>query len=321
MPTGTTAMTGLRRIGWVNQALPHARIFSLVSDEGSQLVEGPTLLPIALRFPDLRALADPGQVFERKVAVGLNGGVDDMSTDHMVDMSHMSSLTPGQAFQGSLRAFRPFPLQRPTDLRVMLAEFIDFIRFVDRTIRVNGDPATTEIHTKDPAQFLHWGRFRRKLYMQPVGTIPTLDEDRSGRGLPFERAALALRQFGVQSGPAMQQGQTECPVPLTKGKDPLVVVDRGGIKRRVHLGFDFERGTDPRNGPNRQVGRQPKLRPDVVVAGVLHLHFVGAMDGPGDRSNGVTGVGKRVQCGVKFSPLFGARIELTDESTDEFHAR
>ena len=70
------------------------------------------------------------------------------------------------------------------------------------------------------------------------------------------------------------------------------------------FGFDLERGTHTGNGSDRQVCRQAKAFPHLMVTGMLDLDFVGGMDLACHLSNEGAGVGKGEQGRIKCRALW-----------------
>jgi hypothetical protein len=89
MTTRPTDMAGFRGIGRGYQYDCGSSILGLIGDELPKLGEGPRVMPISLHFADTGPLSDTGQIFQSNVLLADTCGLDDTSTDAVVDRVHM----------------------------------------------------------------------------------------------------------------------------------------------------------------------------------------------------------------------------------------
>jgi hypothetical protein len=321
MTTRPTDMAGFRGIGRVYQYDCDSSILGLIGDELPKLVEGPRGMPIPLHFADMGPLSDPGQIFQSNVLLADACGLDNASTDAVVDRVHMPSLPSREAFQGALGAFRPFGLERAADFGVVGTEPFDFGRVVWHAVGIDRHTAPPEINAQGTSGLLWPGALALDLHVYEERAIPALHEGRTGGRLAFEPSLLPGAKHRLQALSAGKQGQAEGPVPFPETEDALIVVDRGRIEGRMGFRLDLEGGTDTGNGTNRQIGRQAEALPHLAVACVLDLHLVGRVDLPDHVGNVVAGIRKGTQGRVQFGALHGSGEKLAGYGSYRFHRR
>src|SRR5271157_1929011 len=180
---------------------------------------------------------------------------------------------PDSRFKEPLALPRAFGLGGTPNLGVMRTDSIYLRGFMDRAIAVDGHAATTQIDAECSLGLQGLGGLSGQLDMEEVLPVAALDQGGTGRLLALQKRFLPLAQAGREFHPARQQGQTEGPVPLLEGEDPGIVVDRRGLKLRVHLGRDLQRRAGPRDGPDGEVGGEPEGLAYLSVTGVLDLHL------------------------------------------------
>jgi len=303
MPTMPAQMASLRRVGWINKHDRHPSSLGLVRDKLPQLEERPTVVVVALRLADLRTLPDTLQVFQRNLSLGCPGCLHDLLTDGVVDRPHVACLSAREPFQKPLRFLRAFALERTPDFGIVRTEPLNLRGFVGAGIGIDRDTPSAKID----AQRAGWCVGRRngafELDMQEERAITTLDERGTGRCLALEPPLLVVAKHGLKPCACVQERQAQGPVPFPEAENALIVVHRGGLKRRVDFALDLQSGTDMRNGANDQVGRQAKAASDLRIAGMLHLDLVTRMDLAHHIGNEVAGVCKGDKRGVEFGAL------------------
>src|SRR5262245_18337949 len=87
------------------------------------------------------------------------------------------------------------------------------------------------------------------------------------------------------------------------------------------MGFalDFERRTHKRDSPDGEISREPKAVADVLITGMLDLHFITVSDGPRYLGNMSTLFRKGCRLGVKFTALLHGRRKLAGNRAYHFH--
>ena len=176
MPTFATAMTGFRGIGRIDQYQQHPGILGFVGDKLPELIEGPTVLGVALRLAAFRALPDARQVFHRNLPLAGACRLDDPPADDVVNRAHMPLLTARQPFQESFGSRCAFGLKRTADFGIVGAETLDLRRFIGHAIGIHRHAASAQINAQS-----FWRRLRGwsgavQLHMQEERAIPTLDQ-------------------------------------------------------------------------------------------------------------------------------------------------
>lgn len=215
MATRTTLMTGSRGVGGIDRHHGHTSVLRLVHHELPELVEGPTVVAVALGFADPGALPNAGQVFESNLSSCGACRLDNLTANDMVERSHMPSLPTRQAFQGAFGALRPFGLEGTADCGVVGTQPHDGGGFVGSSIGIHRDTPSAQINTQRTGWCLErWGG-TGELDMQKERPIP------------------ALAQCRLKALSTVEQGQAEGPVPFAETEYALIVVNRGGGKGRM----------------------------------------------------------------------------------------
>lgn len=325
-----TAVAHLRRIGRGHPKDDRTRILSLVGQKPAQLMERPTVTAAPLGFRPwllIRALPNTRQVFKSNRPAGLYGIRDEGFTDLMVGLLLKPCFPPRQPCQklpasapGTSGAFRGFLLESCPQPAIPITDGCQLLATPVLIIAGVGNINTPQINTQYILG-LSRGRSRAgQLDMQEERTILTLDQDGAGRCLAFESGLLPLAQDRIQPCAVVEQGQTEGPVPLPKTEDALIVVNRGRGKGRMGFCRNLEGCAYACNGPNGQIGRQPKTCPHIRIAGMLDLHFIRGMFPPCDIRNEVAGIGKRAKRGVEFGGLLRGWCQLAGYGARRFHS-
>jgi len=152
MPTMTAQMAGLRRVGRVNQHERHTSRLRFVCHKLPQLVERPTVVAVALRLADLRALANTRQIFEGNLPLRGLGRCDNLRTDRVVDRAHMALLSAREPLQKPCGFFRAFALERAPDFGIARTKAVDLRGFVGMGIRIDGHTAPAKINAQCPSR-------------------------------------------------------------------------------------------------------------------------------------------------------------------------
>ena len=148
MTTLPTTMAGLRGIGRRDQHQRYPGILGFVGHKLPQLIEGPTVLVVALRLTALGALPNAGQVFQGNLPLALAGRLDDPSADDVVNRPHMPFLSARQPFQEPFGPPCAFGLQSTADFGVVGTETLDLGRFVHRAIGIHGHATSAQINAQ-----------------------------------------------------------------------------------------------------------------------------------------------------------------------------
>src|SRR5690606_28763178 len=109
MPTAGAAAGSVPRI---NDLEGHTGEGALVFELGAEVVEGPTVVPVALRLPDAHPVTDAGQVLDTHAFPFGCGLVYDAPADLVVDRLLEASLSAPEPSQDALRAPCAFGLER-----------------------------------------------------------------------------------------------------------------------------------------------------------------------------------------------------------------
>jgi hypothetical protein len=147
MTTGTTLMTGLRRIRRIDEHDRHTRSLGFVCNELPQLEEAPTVVAVALRLTHPGALSDARQIFQGNLPLSGLCCPDDLLTDAVVDCAHMACLSAREPFQKPGGFFRAFALERTPDLGIMGTQGVDLPRLVDGSLRIDRHTPAAKINT------------------------------------------------------------------------------------------------------------------------------------------------------------------------------
>ena len=335
MTTSAAAVARFRRVAGIDQDDRKPYILGFILHELAQLIEAPGMVLCPLRLADLRAVPYPRQVFQGK-GFGLRPGrLNQLFADHVVDRPHVSPLVSREPLQEPSGSPCAFGLERPTDFEVVGTERLNRIAFVSGAQGIDGNPSAAKIDAQDAHGPLASGSRGCDLDVQEIGPIAAFDQRRTGGILSRETGFLMVPQGHLKACSAYgrlasrpYQRQATGPILLPKAENALIVVNRGGRKRRVGFLFDLQRGTDTGNSPNGEVGRQTEACPDIAVTRLLHLHLVGGMDLACHVRNVVAGLGKGVQCRIKRRALWwcwgqfaGHRAySLHEESIHIFHS-
>ena len=314
-----TQMAGFRGIGRIDQHDRDARSLRLVGHKLPQLIERPTVVVVALRFADFRPLPDAFEVFEGNLTLGSLSLLDKLFTDRVVNRAHMTCLFAGQPFQKPFGFFRAFALERAPDFRVVGTQTVHLCGFVGPCIGIDRHTPPAKIDTQRARGCLRDRGRTFELDVQEEHAITPLDQRRTRRCVALEPSFLVVAKRGLNPLSAVQERQTEGPIPLAEAEDALIVVNRRGFKRRMGLALDLQCRTDTRNGTNGKVRRQTKAVPHVLIAGMLDLDFVARMDGASHLSDAVARVRKRGKRRVDFSALFLGWHELAGQRSYGVH--
>ena len=329
LPEMQADMAHLRRIGRRNEMHHDPSVFSLVRHELPQLEEGPTIAAPAFRLlPGLLvgALADAGQVFQGEGTTGAEGIANQVFADFVVGLALKAVFTPRQpcqklptsapatsgAFRGFLLYARPYTAVPITDGGQVLSTPVLIIAGV-------GNVRASQVHAQDISAVSARWRLACDLDMHVVGTIAAFDQRGTGGLLTFQAALLVRTKDGRKAFSTTQERQADGPVPCPKAEDTLIIVNGGGLERRVRFALDLERGTDTGNGTNSEIGRQTEACPYLAVTGMLHLHLIGGVLAPGHVGNVVAGIRKGDKRRIEVDDLLWCWGQFTGHGSYSLH--
>lgn len=321
MTTYTTLMTGLRGIGRINEDHRNPSVLGFVRHKLLQLVKAPTLVAVALWLPYTGPLADTRQIFQGNLPLGGLCRLNDPLTDAVVNRAHMALLSAGEPLQKPDGFFRAFALERTPHFGIVGTQVVDLRGVIGRTIGINSDTPSAKINSQCTSGGVGSGDSMFDLDMQEERAITAFDQRGTGQGLALESRLQVVAQRSRKPLSPVEQGQAEGPIPLPKAEDTLIVVNRGGLKRGVGFALDLQGGADTSNRTNGQISRQPKAAPHLSVAGMLDIDLVTRMDGAGDVSNKVAGVGKRLERRIEFGTLLRSRSKFASNRSYAVHKK
>ena len=291
----------------------------LVGYEGAHLEECPSFEPTALSLASRCPVPNPCKMLAgdgRPCVFGLG----DQSVTNSVVLIRPHVGFPQTDFpQLPLGTFGAGTLAGSTHARIALTACFHAITTECLAVIRGGEVLDAQIDANNASRLLGVWSAVHQNDVQEETSVPSFDQRSTARDTAFESTLLVVAQRRLKSRSAVEQRQAKGPVPLPKAEDTLIVVNRRGLKSRVCLGRDLERRTDTRNSPNGQVGRQAKALADVVVAGMLNLHFVTRMDRTRDVSHKVAGIGEGHKRSVQFGALLIGRHKFTGNRAYRFH--
>ena len=317
MPTGRTGLGG---VAWVHRHHQNPFTFGLVSYEGAHLIERPSLESTALGFPSCCPGPYACEVFTGDSRAGVFGFGDQSVTNAMIFIGPHARFPQTDFVQLPLGTLRACSLARSTHTPAALAaRFNGIAAKVFAVIRCC-QVLDAQIDANDLAGRVGIWRSVYQYNMQKEHAIPPFDKRGAPRMAARQLALLVGTKHGVKMRSGVQERQTEGPISLPEAEDTLVVVHRGRRKGRVGFLGNLERSTDTRNGPNRQIGRQPKAAADFSVAGMLDDDFVARMDLTSYVRNVVAGIGKGHQRRVEFNALLWGRRKFAGNRANGVHS-
>jgi hypothetical protein len=319
----------LRRVGRGHEMHHDTSILRLIRHEGTQLVERPTVTAAAFHFCARLLVGtrpDTGQILQRYRPRGCQRVGNQVLANLMVGVALKPCFTPRQPYQklsasapGTSGVFRGFLLQRGTQPTIAITHRRQVLPTPVLVIAGMGDVGPSQVDAQDIVGLCGGRSSVLDLDMQEEGAIAALDQRGTGGDVLFHPALLSLTQRRFKACAGVQERQTKGPIPCPKAEDALIVVNRGGLKRRVRFALDLERRTDTGNGTNSQIGRQPKAVPDFLITGMLDLYLVAGMEAPCDLGNVVAGVRKGRQRCVKFGALLGGWRQFAGDRVYRVH--
>src|SRR5262245_12399487 len=303
MPMLTTQMAGLGRRRWIDKHQRHTHCRSFVGHELPQLEEAPTLVTVPMRLADLGPLPYARQIFTGNLALGSDSLVDELLADGVVDRSHVATLSSRQPVQQPIGFLCAFGLERTSDFGVVGTQPVNLGSFIECGIRIDGHAASTKINPQRACRYRRSRSRTPELDMQKERAIAAFDQHSTGQRLPFEPSFLVVAQCRRKAYTAVEQRQTKGPVPLAQAEDALIVINRGGRKRRVGFALDLQRGPHPSDSTDSQVCRQTKALAHLIIRLILDFDLVARMDTACHFSDEITRLGKGGQRRVEFNTL------------------
>ncbi len=323
LPVALLAMPAARaragRVAWVNRQHEDTLACGLVGYEGAHLKECPSFEPTALSLASRCPVPNPCKMLAGDGRPCVFGFGDQSVTNSVVLIRPHAGFPQPDFPQLPLGTFGAGTLAGSTHARIALTACFHAIPTECLAVIRGGEVLDAQIDANNASRLLGIWSAVHQNDVQEETSVPSFAQRSTARNTAFESALLIVAQRRLKPRSAVEQRQTKGPIPLPKAENTLIVVNRCGLKGRVHLGRDFQRRTHPRNGPNSQVGRQAEALADVVVAGMLELHLVTRMDRTRDVSHKVAGIGEGHKRSVQFGALLIGRHKFTGNRAYRFH--
>ena len=287
-------------VAWVHEDHRDTGLLCFVADKLPQLVEAPSVMPVALAFANRHPVANVRQVFQHKRGFRVFGTGHKLFRDHMIYVTTKARFIARHLFESPLGTPGVCRLIGLPSTTTALADDFNRGSCVGFAVRVRGKIHDTQIHAKKPCR-LHrrfsWGVDGHE---QKEGAI---DQHQIGLALgAVELDALVVAHLHRDDGTAMQRRQARFSQAM-KRQDAFVI-DDGTIRPKGHLfrlvalvGFDRLC-----NGANGQLSRQPKALAHLVVERFLQeklrgtAMLKGVLRNPGTRR--IEGVHRLQQGGM-----------------------
>ena len=265
----TTDSTPLTCVGRVNGDKHDPGPLRLIRDEGPQLTECPIAVPCSLYRPaNPCPRADMRQVFNAYRSLRAFGLRNELLAYLMVPIFLKPTLPPGPLFQPTCGRLRANRLQRLTAIRIPLPFALYILARMHVTVTVYCQIDDTKVNPKHRINVLGIGLLNLARHQQiPRATV----EPQIAFPLPgFQHAPLALTTNKGDGLAIVQCPDRNLGGRKGKGEDTVIIRHRGQWPKRAHgVVVQLVRIPNLRNGPNRQLGRQAKIGPYLLIAPFL----------------------------------------------------
>ena len=139
-------IASLRSVARINYDKRHTGTTCLVFEKGTKLKERPGIMSSSLSFSDRCSFPDVGQILNRNAFVFGYSLFHNSFADGVVGDSGMSLFTPFQPFQKLAASVRAFALNAATHLKIIISNFIQFLRSKGSSVGKGGNIVYTKIH-------------------------------------------------------------------------------------------------------------------------------------------------------------------------------
>jgi hypothetical protein len=316
----TADMASLAGIGRINQNQRYTSLKSLIAQKFSELIECPTIDTPSLVSPYflVNILSDPLKIFQSYLSWDLLGSGHNCFADFMVNLSLIAALLSRKSLlklsASSPRTsctFGSFLLENCSHRMIVFLDLLNGLPAKLLTFRSYSDICNTKINAKN---LIGMGRFR--------GFALGLDVDVILRSFLAERCAgwysslksipLEVSEDQLDSLTGSEKSKANRFILLSEGENSRIIIDTGGFKDlddRIILHSSFAVASNPIDGPNSEVSRQTKHRPDIPVNNMVKFNAI-----PNDSRNGlidpITSIGKSLQSILYLGDLVGGRGHL-----------
>ena len=316
MSTGDTLKTGLgfaigfvdmpasralaRGIAWINILDNNAFPLRLVLDKGLKLKERPTAVLGSVGFPNRGPFADVLEVFKFDSAPGVFGFRDEAFRNNVVLVSPESGFVPPNALQVATGGTRPFGLQVFSEGMVAAAGVFHDITRERFAVRIGGNLHDTQVN---PDKTIRLNRWRGRRFHHHQQVEHAIHQNQIGLSMAAPKLnSLVVAHLHRDRQPSLHR-QDANRFQTLKAQDALVINDRAGRLEKALLGLIALVGiNDFGNSANRQLRRQPKLLPHVVVNQMMKKKLGRALLAIGHFRNVITSGVERAhgfqQCGA-----------------------
>lgn len=295
--------TGTRGIARIDKMNLHPCKLSFIGDELAELPERPFAVARSLGLVYRYPVADPGQLFERQVAAGVNGLGHQLLADAVVGIGFEPAFSPAHLLEPATAGLGADPLKPAPASFVMPAGGFNLGPAVLVAIGIGGQVDDAQVHADHLVPF---GQGRLWQIDGRVQKKRAVAVDQVGLALdPVDSPGLVLTEDDRDQQPA-RQGQYRHPVNALPGQDTLIVDDsavwpEAWLDRTVPLvGFDHLG-----NRPDGQLGRQFEALSNVLVDQLLQGELVDQIFPVGYLANGVAGGVEPLHCRKECGGLLG----------------
>lgn len=291
MSTGNTLKTGLgftvgffsmpasralaRGIAWINILDRNAIQRRLVFDKRLKLKERPTAVFRSVGFPNRRPFADMLEILKRNSASGVFGFLDKLFRNNVVLISPEPSFVAPDSVQVATGRPRPAGLQVfPQGMVTTPGIFYGFTR--ERfTVRIAGNLDDPQVNAN---KSLGVYRRRSRGFDDHQQIEHAVHPHQIGLPMPAPKLHLLVIAHLHSDGQPTLQGQDTGRFQSLKTQNALIVNNRPGWLEKTLFRFVALVGFhDLGNGANRQLRRQPKLLPNVLINEFLQNKLGGAL--------------------------------------------
>lgn len=326
-----TAMARLTRVRRIDCNHLNACLDCLVGNKQSQLIERPAIRTSSLRFGARQfvgAFSDACQVLDGDHRFKRFGLLHNGFADSMVQPLLIAPLSARQPLQDLSRssasrpcAFRAFRLERCSNSRKPISNFLNVLTVPLFALRRNRDVSASEVNANHVARFDWLRGFILQLDVQIELAVTMLAQLSAGWLAAFELASLVVASIQLDSFASLHRGETDFPLFLSKGEQVSVAVHAGRCKFLNGLAFElcrFAICADTSASPHRHVCHQVELGFDGLVGQRLQNNLVGNL-GFGMVVDVVASCRKRAESCLQFGDLLRSRLKLYNDGQDLFH--
>ena len=275
-----------RGIAGINILDNHAFPLRFVVDKRLKLKERPTAVFGSIGFPNRRPFTDLLEILKLDSAPGVFGFLDELFRNNVVLISPESRFVAPDSLQVATGRPRPTGLQGFSEFVVAAAGI--FNRFAGErfAVRIAGDLNDTQVN---PDKIFRVNRRCGGGFNHQQQIEHPVNQNQIGLSMPTAHLkALVIAHLHRNGQPALQ-GQDTGRFQALEAQNPLIVnhgpgrLEKALFRLVALVGFN-----DLGNGANRQLCRQTKLFPDMVINQLLQNKLGRALSPKGYFGNEVT---------------------------------